>query len=288
VKSIANGPVTKQTVLAWGWANLVANTLIILTGGLVRLTSSGLGCPNWPTCEGTQIAPHSALGWHGAIEFSNRLLTYVLIAIAIGAVIAVWRWPAATKYQRQLVVAIAIGIPFQGIIGGITVLTELNPWVVSLHLVLSMAIVIAATAFLISVQNLEANAPRRPALIVRSAYVFLLAAIYLGTIVTGSGPHAGDADAPRNGLNPEHLSKIHAWTIWLFIILTVIAIVQLSQKSRRIGIVVLIAGLAQGSIGYIQYFTDLPIALVAAHLIGAAMLLSVTTYWVLATRPEPR
>ena len=83
VKSIAGGPVTKQTVVAWGWANLVANTLIILTGGLVRLTSSGLGCPNWPTCEGTKIAPHSALGWHGAIEFGNRLLTYVLIAIAI-------------------------------------------------------------------------------------------------------------------------------------------------------------------------------------------------------------
>ncbi|GAA3548802.1 protein required for cytochrome oxidase assembly [Aeromicrobium flavum] len=276
---------SQATVEWWAWANLVANTLIILTGGLVRLTSSGLGCPTWPRCTDESFTPHGALGWHGAIEFGNRMLTYVLVVIAIGALIATWRWTAATRTQLRLVLGIAIGIPFQGVIGGITVLTDLNPWIVSLHLVLSMGLVVAATVFLVSLKRGAGTVERVPAWIVQAAYVVLLAVIYLGTIVTGSGPHAGDADAPRNDLDPAWWSRIHALSVWTFLLLTVAAIVLTRGRSRRAGLWVLVAGLAQGLIGYVQYFTDLPIVLVAAHLVGAAVLLTLATRWLLASRP---
>lgn len=277
--------VSRATVEKWAWANLVANTLIILTGGLVRLTSSGLGCPTWPRCTDESFVPHGALGWHGVIEFGNRTLTYALMVIAIGTLIATWRWIDATRVQLRLALGIAIGIPFQGVIGGITVLTDLNPWVVSLHLVLSMGLVAAATIFLASVRREEDRVPRTPALVVRAAFLVLLVAIYLGTIVTGSGPHAGDAKAPRNDLDPAWWSRIHAISVWLFIILVVASIVLLRARARRAAVVVLVAGLAQGLIGYVQYFTDLPWVLVAMHLVGAAVLLALATRLVLMTRP---
>lgn len=279
--------VSRATVEKWAWANLVANTLIILTGGLVRLTSSGLGCPTWPRCTDESFVPHGALGWHGVIEFGNRTLTYALMVIAIGTLIATWRWIDATRNQLRLALGIAIGIPFQGVIGGITVLTDLNPWVVSLHLVLSMALVVAATIFLAGVRREEGRVPRTPALVVRAAFLVLLVAIYLGTIVTGSGPHAGDADAPRNDLDPAWWSRIHAVSVWLFIILVVASVVLLRDRARRAAVLVLVAGLAQGLIGYVQYFTDLPWVLVAMHLVGAAVLLALTTRLVLLARPEP-
>ncbi|SKB02729.1 COX15/CtaA family protein [Aeromicrobium choanae] len=285
VSAVSRRTVSKSTVEKWAWANLVANTLIILTGGLVRLTASGLGCPTWPRCTDESFVPHGALGWHGAIEFGNRMLTYVLVVVAIGAVVATWRWTDATRTQLRLVLGIAVGIPFQGVIGGITVLTDLNPWIVSLHLILSMALVVASTVFLVSLREAEGTVEPRAAWVVRAAYVVLLAAIYLGTIVTGSGPHAGDADAPRNDLDPAWWSRTHAISVWLFLILTVVAIVLLRDRARRIGLLVLVAGLAQGLIGYVQYFTDLPIVLVAAHLVGAAVLLAVTTWWWLSARP---
>jgi len=286
VKAASRRSVSRATVEKWAWANLVANTAIILTGGLVRLTGSGLGCPTWPRCTDQSFVPHGALGWHGVIEFGNRTLTYALMVIAIGTLVATWRWTDATRTQLRIALGIAIGIPFQGVIGGITVLTDLNPWVVSLHLVLSMGLVVAATVFLAGVRLSDVGiVPRTPGLVVRAAYLVLLVSIYLGTIVTGSGPHAGDADAPRNGLDPAWWSRTHALSVWVFMILTVVAVVLLRDRARRAALVVLVAGLAQGLIGYVQYFTDLPWVLVAAHLVGASVLLALATRLWLVARP---
>lgn len=287
LKELSQQATSRSTVEKWAWANLVANTAIILTGGMVRLTGSGLGCPTWPRCTEESFTPHGALGWHGVIEFGNRTLTYVLIAIAIATVWAVWRWADATVAQRRVAIGIAVGIPFQGVVGGITVLTKLNPWVVSIHLVLSMALVVAATWLVVSVRDGDGTSPVLPSRIVRAAFGVLLVAIYLGTIVTGSGPHAGDAEAPRNNLDPVLWSRVHAISVWAFVILVVVAVVLLRGRARRAGLLVLAVAACQGLIGYVQYFTDLPIALVAAHLVGAAVLLAVTTRWVLATRPVP-
>ncbi|OUZ08322.1 heme A synthase [Aeromicrobium sp. PE09-221] len=287
---VRTSDIRQPTVLGWAWASLVANIGIILTGGLVRLTGSGLGCPTWPRCTEESFVPHSSLGWHGAIEFGNRLLTYVLIAIAIGTFFAVWRWAGATSTMKQLTVLIGIGIPFQGVIGGITVLTQLNPWVVALHLLLSMGLVVAATVLLVLVRGEDGSRvddlTRR---LVLFAYGLLLIAIYLGTIVTGSGPHAGDADAPRNGLDPLFWTRVHAMSVWALVAVTLVVVWRLrGHRVQRAAWIVLAAELLQGAIGYVQHFTGLPIGLVAVHLVGAAILLAATTHLVLQVAPLRR
>ncbi|MFT4189227.1 MAG: COX15/CtaA family protein [Aeromicrobium sp.] len=274
-----------MNVKFWARASVVANTVIILTGGLVRLTGSGLGCSEWPKCTEESWTAHKELGVHGAIEFGNRLLTYVLIAVAIATFMAIWQWSRTSYSLRWHAGVLAVGIPFQGVIGGITVLTDLNPWIVALHLLLSMALV-AGSVWLVHRVSEEPATPLSPRLhtLVWAVYGTLLVAIYLGTIVTGSGPHAGDEKAPRNGLDPATWSRIHALSVWLLIGLTVLLLILLRS---RIVALLLVAELAQGLIGYVQYFTDLPIALVAAHLVGAAVLLAVATKLVVGIRREP-
>lgn len=283
----------RAVVQRWAWASIVANTVIILTGGLVRLTASGLGCPTWPRCTEDSFVPHGELGLHGLIEFGNRLLTYVLIAVAVGTLVAVWRWSEGRRLRLHAVV-LAVGIPFQGVIGGITVLTDLNPWVVALHLVLSLFLVAGSTWLLVRVRGTGPDAVtplvRR---LVLAAYATLWVAVYLGTIVTGSGPHAGDLDVPRNGFDPQLWSHVHAWAVYLLVALTVATLVALRRSpavtSRtpafRVAGWLLVAELAQGLVGFVQYFTDLPIALVAVHLVGAAVLVGVATRLVLAVAP---
>ncbi len=272
----AGDPATgDRTVVWWAWAALVANTTIILTGGLVRLTGSGLGCPTWPRCTDESFVPHSALGLHGAIEFGNRMLTYVLIAVVVAMVVAVWRWSGTSRALRRLAVVIALGVPFQGVIGGITVLTDLNPWIVALHLILSMGLVALSTWLLLEVRGTDVAGLDR---VVLATYALVWVVVYLGTIVTGSGPHAGDAEAPRNGLDPQAMSHLHAAGVYLLVAATLVCVWRLRTTSAaRAAIVVLGVELAQGAVGFVQYLTDLPVALVAVHLVGAAALVAVST-----------
>ncbi|MGJ9412459.1 heme A synthase [Aeromicrobium sp. CF4.19] len=281
---------SRRHVVAWAWASVVANTVIVLTGGMVRLTASGLGCPTWPRCTDESFVPHGELGLHGVIEFGNRLLTYVLVAVAIATLVAVWRWSEG-RALRPLAVLLAAGIPFQAVIGGVTVLTNLNPWIVSLHLILSMGLIAGSTVLLLRVRGHESVGPvgARGALVV-AVYGLLWVAVYLGTVVTGSGPHAGDLGAPRNGLDPQTWSHVHATSVYALVALTVVACVLL-RGTPAFGpvVVLLVAELAQGLIGVVQYLTDLPIALVAAHLVGAGVLVALGTRLLLvaATRPVP-
>ncbi|EFQ84104.1 cytochrome oxidase assembly protein [Aeromicrobium marinum DSM 15272] len=275
-------------VLGWAWASLVANTVIILTGGLVRLTGSGLGCPTWPRCTEDSFVPQGELGIHGIIEFGNRLLTYVLIAVAVATFVAVVRWAGSTPAMRRLVLVMALGIPFQGVIGGITVLTNLNPWIVSLHLILSLGLVTASTVLVGWVRGEDrTRVPVSAHRLVVLAVVLMWVAVYLGTVVTGSGPHAGDADSPRNGLDPAAWSRLHALSVWALVLVTVLVVRAVwSTAARRAAIVLLAVELAQGAIGYVQYLTDLPVALVAAHLVGAAVLVAAATRLMAGVRSE--
>lgn len=279
---------SRRAVERWAWALLAANTLIILTGGLVRLTGSGLGCPTWPRCTEESFVPHRELGWHGVIEFGNRLLTYVLIAVALATVVAVWRW-STRRSLRALVVVLAAGIPLQGVIGGITVLTDLNPWVVALHLVLSLGLVAGSTLLLVRVRGGLAAVPRSALrAVLLAVYGVLWVVVYLGTVVTGSGPHAGDADSPRNGLDPAFWSHVHAWGVYVLVALTVLALVLARGTVAAVPTAWLLAAeLAQGTIGFVQYYTDLPVALVAAHLVGAAVLVALGTRALLASLGAP-
>lgn len=284
------GRPTPRFVYGWTIAMLVANVGIVGTGGAVRLTGSGLGCPTWPQCGNGSFVPHQALGIHGVIEFGNRMLTWVLIIVAIATVVAVWRARGATRSNRRLAVLLALGIPFQGVIGGITVLTDLNPWIVALHFVLSMVLVSGATVLVFRVRpDAPPPVPARRSLalgkqVALAVYVVTWATIYLGTVVTGSGPHAGDANAPRNGLAPDHATQLHADAVFVLIGLSVAlalvaTVLQLPQRRSTYVFIGLLA--LQGVIGVVQYLTDLPLALVIAHMIGSAVLLIGSTWLVL-------
>ncbi len=255
------------------WANLIANIGIVVTGGAVRLTGSGLGCPTWPKCTEDSLTTHGALGIHGVIEFGNRLLTYVLLVIAVAFVVAAWR---RTDRVRALGFVILAGIPAQAVVGGITVLTDLNPWIVSAHLLVSMAIVgvcVVVLDDLTGPSRPEASAASyRLAVATFAAGWFVL---WLGTVVTGSGPHSGDLDSRRTGLNPEIVSHIHGISVGVLLALTI----GLAVSSRRRGesaLALFATGLvavelAQGLLGYVQFFTDLPEILVGTHMLGAGL-----------------
>ncbi|WP_300682717.1 COX15/CtaA family protein [Nocardioides sp.] len=252
------------------WATLIANIGIIVTGGVVRLTGSGLGCDTWPRCNGEDFTPHAELNHHSIIEFANRMLTWVLVAIAIATVVAAWR-----TTHRRLTVAIACGIPAQAVIGGITVLADLNPWIVSLHMVASLVIVSFAVLLLWRIYQpagrvVTATTPIKALTIALAATT--AAVLYAGTVVTGAGPHAGDADAPRNGLSTLELSQVHADLVCLLIGLTIgiLALVWRTDACTA-ALALFCVELGQGAIGWIQYFTDLPTVLVGFHMLGAGL-----------------
>ena len=275
----------------WGWATLVANGVLVVTGGVVRLTGSGLGCPTWPRCTEESFTPHGAYDVHSAIEFGNRLLTYVLTAVAIGTFVAAWQ--SGRRDLRLLALVMGLGIPAQAVIGGITVLTDLNPWIVSLHLLLSLAIMGLAVLFLQRLdQPAPTVAPRGPVLgLAWATFAAAWAVLYVGTVVTGSGPHAGDAGSARNGLSPLQMSQLHADLVFLFVGLTIgllFAVVATGApvSTRQAVVVLLVVEVAQSAIGFVQYFTDLPVVLVGFHMLGAAFTSAAVT-WALIRVREP-
>jgi cytochrome c oxidase assembly protein subunit 15 len=271
-------------------ANLVGEALIVATGGIVRLTGSGLGCPTWPECvPGSFVpVPHQEQGIHKFIEFGNRTLTFVLSAIAIATFVAAWQ--SGRRDLRLLAVVLGLGIPAQALIGGITVLTDLNPWVVSFHLLCSMAIISLSVLFLRRLDGPALAARTGPVVALAwTAYAVGWVVLYVGTVVTGSGPHAGDKHAPRNGLDPLQLSQLHADVVFLFVGLTLGLVFALPAigapaEAIRAARVLLAVELAQGAIGFVQYFTDLPIVLVGFHMLGAALVTAAMTWALLSVR----
>ena len=257
---------------------------IVVTGGAVRLTGSGLGCPTWPECTPGSYTPvpHQAQGQlHSWIEFGNRLLTFVLILSILAAVIGVLRWRKQYPEQKKLLwlaLAQLLGVVAQIVLGGITVLTHLNPITVGAHFLLSIILLAAS----LSLRQRMLQTPRillssTSTLLVRILLVLTAFVITLGTVVTGSGPHAGDIQAKRYHLDPRTISWLHADSVIALIALTfaLVLLIKVSEDvshrsliMRKVSLFLFIC-LAQGLIGYIQYFTGLPEALVAAHLLGA-------------------
>ncbi len=283
-----------RTLVRLAWANLVANIAIVITGGAVRLTGSGLGCPTWPRCTDDSYVPHDELGINGAIEFGNRTLTFVLVAIAIGCWVAALRpvlsdRDGADRRPFVLATVIALGIPAQAIIGGITVLTDLNPWIVAFHLLVSMAI-IGACVLLVDLLAGRPRAWATPRLKQAAAATFAAGwvVLYLGTVVTGSGPHSGDLDSRRTGLDPATMSHVHAWAVYALVGLTVLTLVLARRAGnvplRTAATALLGVEVLQGAIGYTQYFLDLPIALVLLHMLGAALTSAALAWLVISTR----
>jgi cytochrome c oxidase assembly protein subunit 15 len=261
-------------------ASLIANIGLVVTGGAVRLTGSGLGCPTWPKCTDASYSATEAMGVHGAIEFGNRLLNFVLVAVALACLVEAIRERPRRRSLLVLSVGVLAYIPVQAVLGGITVLTKLNPWVVGLHFLASIGLITVAYAL----WRRTAEGDRSPVLLVPvplrqlGALTALAGAavIAVGVVVTGSGPHAGDAHARRTGLDPAAVAQAHADLVCLLIGLTIALVLALrgvgaARPIVRAAVVLLAIELGQGLIGFVQYFTHLPVVLVGVHLLGAAL-----------------
>jgi len=275
-------------------ANVVVQSGIVVTGGLVRLTGSGLGCPTWPQCDPGSYTPefHAEMGIHPFIEFGNRLLTFAVAAAAIAALVVVWR--TGRRHLRLLAAVPLVGTAAQAVLGGITVLTGLHPATVAAHFLLSMVLIAASVVLLLRVQ--EPDGPARlvvPQLVQRLGWS--LAAVgavvlVLGTVVTGSGPHSGDAETPaRFGFDPRTVSWLHADSVLLFVGLLIGLTVALQvtgapEVARERARLVIAVTVGQGLVGYVQYATGLPEALVAVHMLGACLLVITLTALLMSLR----
>ena len=264
--------------------NLVVEVLIVVTGGLVRLTGSGLGCPTWPQCVPGSFTPvpHQAEGYHRFIEFGNRTLTGLVGFVALLVVYAVWRWAAARRDLLVPALVVLGGVVVQAVLGGITVRTGLNPLTVAAHFLVSMVLV-GASAFLVF-REPSPPGPRAlvvPPLVERLGWATCAVAavvLALGTVVTGSGPHSGDADEPaRFGLDPRSVSWLHADAVMLFVGLVVAMwlaarLTGATSAPARAWAGVFAVTVAQGVVGYTQYFTGLPWGVVLVHMLLATLL----------------
>ncbi len=277
------------------WATFVAQTLIVVTGGAVRLTASGLGCPTWPRCTEDSFVSTPEMGIHGVIEFGNRLLTFALVIIAVITFALIFRMRKNRRDLFWLALVIGLGIPAQAIIGGISVLTQLDPYVVGLHFVVSIVMVALSTMLVYRVYH--GNAPRtwvsepsqsKIPLVVWLVAVFQMITIIFGILTTGSGPHAGDADARRNGLDGEILQHLHSYPAYTAVALTLLAIVMASRARlfalRHALILLIILNGVQITVGIIQSRTGLPPLLVGIHMLLACLVSAATTYALLKLR----
>jgi cytochrome c oxidase assembly protein subunit 15 len=275
--------------------NLILEIGIVVTGGLVRLSGSGLGCPTWPQCVPGSFTPvpYQAQGFHKLIEFGNRSLTSVVSIGALLVIVAIWRWAPERRGLRRISVLPLLGVMLQAVLGGVAVLTGLNPAIVAAHFLASMVLVSLSAYLLYRVG--EGDQP--PVALVRPqirsiawAVATLGAAILvLGTMVTGSGPDSGDASTPRFGFDPRTIAWVHADAVMLLVglVVAVLLAVQLTAtdpRPRRAWHAVFGITMLQGVVGYVQYLTGLPELLVMAHMLGASLLAVALTNAVLSLR----
>lgn len=291
IRGLSLSAATVQRVLV---ANVVVQVAIVVTGGVVRLTGSGLGCTTAPECTPGRVTPFADahVSIHRAIEFGNRMLTTIVAVVALATLVVVWR--SARRSLRALA-AVPLALTLvQAVLGAITVRTGLNPGTVMAHFLVSMVLVAASTVLLHRFG--EGDAEPRPlvrrelTLLTRAAAVVLAAVLAVGTVVTGTGPHSGDADnPPRFGLDLRLVSWLHSDLVLVFVGLLValllgLRLVDAPMRARRAAWALGGLTAAQGVIGYTQYFTGLPSVLVGLHMLGASLLVVAMTWCLLSLR----
>lgn len=247
---------------------LALQMLLVVTGGLVRVTGSGLGCPTWPKCTGESFVPDKTSSHvHGIIEFGNRTLTFALVAAAVTTLVLAWR----RSDLRKLAWLQFFGIFGQGVLGGITVLTKLHPATVASHLLLSMLLIAGAASLQFKVSDYSENSDEKSNhkdLVANLLVVFAFITLIAGTIVTGSGPHAGDWQAPRFHFNLYTVAHIHSFFVASTFALALYIAIKFSRVEANFLIGIMIG---QGLIGIIQWRFGLPQTLVGFHLLGSAL-----------------
>jgi heme a synthase len=273
-------------------ASIAVNIGIVVTGGAVRLTRSGLGCPTWPRCVGNSLVPRGRLGVNGVIEFSNRTLTFVVGLTLLATLVVAWR----QRTQVGLAVLALASIPAQAVLGGLVVLTDLNPWLVAAHFLLSAAII--AVTFLLwwrVSEQAPVTVPTPARLLTGAVAAAALLVLVAGTIVTGAGPHAGDVkngSVKRIDLPIGGMAQLHADFVMVLIGLTIGALAAgyalRVPVLQRAATVLLAVELAQGAVGYTQYFLHVPPLLVGLHMLGSCLVWLAALWVVLAVRsPQP-
>jgi len=280
-------------------AELVAVSFIVLTGAAVRLTGSGLGCPDWPTCYHRKITPQASI--HPAIEFGNRMVTVALTIVVAAVLLAAWRRRPFRRDLCWLSASLVAGVVAQAVLGGIVVYTKLNPYLVMLHFLLSMVMVGLAVILLHRSRHRYdvAGLPLVPRSILigsRAAVGLLALVLAAGTATTGAGPHAGNATgqqvAKRIPVPLRDLAELHA-TLAILLIGLVLGLVlalhalAVPERTKRAGRILCAVLAAQAVVGYAQYFSHLPAWLVEIHILGATSLVIGTLQFVLTLTHHP-
>ncbi len=255
---------------------LVALVFIIITGAAVRLTGSGLGCSDWPTCESNRVV--APLEYHAMVEFINRTITGLVSVVVIVAVLGSLLRSPRRRDLTWLSLGLVAGVLGQIVLGGLTVLFELRPPFVIGHFVLSMVLV--WNAFVLhhrAGHDGGAGLPLVPLEIRRlgTALVVLASvAVLTGTVVTGTGPHGGDEKVSRLPYDITVVARVHSGAVWLLLVTAIVTLVALRRRGTaaivdRDAKVLVVTILVQGAIGYTQYFTGVPPLLVLLHVAGS-------------------
>lgn len=281
----------------YAWASLASQILIVVTGGLVRLTGSGLGCPTWPKCTEDSFVSVPEMGIHGLIEFGNRLLTFVLVIIAALTFVVIRRTAKKLRYGLTWpAVLLIIGIIAQALLGGVTVLTGLNSWVVGAHFLVSGVLISIASVLVWRVYS-PTHEPISYQAVLMAWPIFLVGwvTVVVGVVVTGAGPHAGDANTPRNGLDLETWQHYHSWPAYIMTGMVLVALVLVLRSVKvnslknpavkSLGIL-LIVSILQGVLGVVQANMGVPALLAGVHMLGASVIISLLTFQLLALRSK--
>lgn len=279
----------------FAWLSFAVQTAIIATGGAVRLTGSGLGCPTWPTCTADSLVPTEELSYHSLIEFGNRMMTGVVGIVALVLFVLVWRIRRERRDLFVLAFIVGAGVVAQAIVGGVTVWTGLNPFIVGFHYVSSLLLVCVCAAFLVRMDATpgprELAVPGWYAGLTHATTAVLALTIVFGILTTGAGPHSGDAAAGRNGFAAELLEHVHAWPGYALLALTLVLLVgawRLRLPTLRWTVVLLVAEVVQITVGLYQARNGLPPLAVGVHMVLAALTAAAMTVVVLRLkRPVP-
>ncbi len=276
------------------WLNFLGNVVIIGTGGAVRLTGSGLGCPTWPLCTADSLVPTPALvddGVHSLIEFGNRLMSPLLGLLALALLVLVWPLRRDRRDLFAISWIVLAGIVAQAVVGGITVWTGLNPFIVGFHYVASLILVCVTAALLVRLQTPPgprvAAVPRWFAILTHVTTLVLALTIVFGVLTTGAGPHSGDATAGRNGFDATLLEHVHAWPGYALFALTLVLTVTAwvgRFPPRRWVTTLLVVEIVQIAVGLYQARNGLPELAVGVHMVLAALTAATMTVVVLRLR----
>lgn len=306
-------PTYTRWVKAMAWGVALANIFLIISGGIVRLTGSGLGCDAWPRCttDGSWTTTPE-MGIHGMVEFGNRLLTFVLMAITILAFLSILRLVFPQRVEKKIFFAslfvglrttdsrysdlfnlallLLWGIPVQAVVGGISVWLKLNPWMITAHYMLSAIMIAIAAVYLNRIYRYfggthraeeltEAELPAGSQVLRTLGWLgalLVFALIFVGTVTTGTGPHAGDANTHRHAFDPVLITRTHGSLVWVYcasvlaVLVTVLRFKLPVVLLRSLSFVLLVL-VYQAVVGYTQYFNGLPIWLVELHLLGSGL-----------------